>query len=79
VSFASALQGANLSGITTAQMIEEMIEVYLMLGIERGAMCRRQEGKMRKMKRFWLIVPALGAAAVAAGLWVAAMAVRMFR
>ena len=29
-------------------------------------------------KRVWMILPALGAAAVAAGLWAAAMALRIF-
>jgi hypothetical protein len=75
VSIASALRGANLSGITTAQMIEQMIEDIL----AAGSGGRIEEGKMKKTKRFWLILPALGATAVAAALWVAAMAVRMFR
>jgi hypothetical protein len=33
---------------------------------------------MSKEKRFWMILPALGAAVVAAGLWAASMAVRIF-
>jgi hypothetical protein len=34
---------------------------------------------MSNRKRFWMILPALGAAIVAAGLWAAAMTVRLFR
>jgi len=37
-----------------------------------------KEAKMSKMKRFWMILPALGAAAVAAGLWAAATALRFW-
>jgi hypothetical protein len=33
---------------------------------------------MSKMKRAWLILPAFGAAVVAAGLWLLAMALRIF-
>jgi len=40
---------------------------------------RIEEGKMSNRKRVWLILPALGAAVVAAALWAVAMGVRIFR